>query len=94
MNRQERRNNQRLRDKLQSKVDKMDNTQAIIVEKLAQKLFDDAITEMLPVINDAVFSAMRENRVGEERAYRILEVADKYIAEEGKCRRGGIKSNS
>lgn len=93
MNRQERRNHERLKNKLQTKVDKMDNTQTIIVEKLAQQLFDDAIKEMLPVINDAVFSAMRENRVGEERAYRILDLADKYIEEEGKRRRNGIKSN-
>ena len=75
MNRNQRRQSKRLNEK-QTVVSPMQNR---LVEKLALEKANVYIQHTAKIINQCYFKAMRSNRVGKERANRILDQTEILI---------------
>ena len=81
MSRQERRKIEREKEKLQKKINHLDGNTTKLVEMLAAKKFDNYIKYFKELLSQAVFQAMRENRVGEDRAYKIMNRINEIMIE-------------
>ena len=58
-------------------------SQKRLVEKLANEISDNTIKGLAELINQSYYQAMRSNRVGEDRARKILEQTELLIKLEG-----------
>ncbi|MBU5486492.1 hypothetical protein KQI86_19510 [Clostridium sp. MSJ-11] len=87
MNRQQRKAMQREQNKLEKKLNKLDATSLKMVEVLAMQRFDEYVKLVKELLSGSTYEAMRENRVGEERANRILVRINEIMFEksEGKA---------
>lgn len=81
MSRQERRRNERTKEKLQKKINHLDGNTTLLIEQLAAKKFDNYVKLFKELISQATFQAMRENRVGEDRAYKIMNRINEIMIE-------------
>lgn len=80
-NRATRRREKRTRDEYVKQIDKLNPTQIRIMEVLATKKAEDMMGEMAKVINSCYYKALRKNRVGEDRAQKILDDTEVFINE-------------
>lgn len=86
MNRQHKRSVEREEQKLNKKLKTLDATTLKMVDMLALRKFDDYVKLMKELLSESTYEAMRDNRVGEERANRILNRINEIMFEkaEGK----------
>ena len=81
MSRQERRKIEREKEKLQKRVNKLDKNTLELVDKLAEQRLDTYVKLFKEYLSEATFEAMRENRVGEDRAYKIMNRINEIMIE-------------
>jgi len=82
MNRNKRRETQRVQDKYKKAADKLTPVQLELIDRLAESKANDLVNNIANTITDCFFSAMRENRISEERANHILDRCKELIKEE------------
>lgn len=80
MKREEKRKLKRERDKLSKTINKLNNNQILLVDKLAEERAVDLFKKMEKYIFKVTKETMRENRIGKERADKIIkEIKNKII---------------
>lgn len=79
MNRNARRKAEREHTVYSKAVNKLTPLQTQLIDKLALQKADTMVFNISKIINDCYFKAMRENRVGKERADRILARTEELI---------------
>lgn len=87
MSRKDRREAERDRKKLAKKVERLDSNTTELIEKLAAYKFDNYVKLFKELLSQATFQAMRENRIGEDRANKIMNRINEIMiesVEEGK----------
>jgi len=61
-------------------------SQRRLVQKLANEISDNSLKGIAKVINQSYYQAMRNNRISEDRARKILEQTELLIKLEGEIR--------
>lgn len=87
MSRKDRRELERDRKKLSKKTERLNPNTTELVERLAAYKFDNYVKLFKDLLSQATFQAMRENKVGEDRAYKIMNRINEIMienVEEGK----------
>jgi hypothetical protein len=82
VNRQQKRQQLRQIDKATNEIKKLSPEAIRIIEKYARQEAEEKLEQYKSMVDNAVFNAMRSNRAGEQRAYRIMEQANKLMLEE------------
>lgn len=86
MNRTEARRNQREKEKLCKTVNKLTPNQIKLVDTLAEQKADKLLDVFKRLITESMTKSMRQNRIGLERANKVIEDANKIMdAEVNKC---------
>ena len=66
-----------------NELNNLTSSQIRLVQNLATEISDNSIQSIAKLINQCCYQAMRNNRVSEERARRILEQTEILIKLEG-----------
>jgi hypothetical protein len=81
MNRNKRRQAQRNNEVFSKAVNKLTPLQVKVIDRLADQKAAAKVEYISTVINDCLYSALRENKVGEERAANIINRCEELINE-------------
>jgi hypothetical protein len=82
MNRQQKRQQVRQIDKARVELQKLSPEAIRVIEQYARQEAEEKLDLYKKMVDDAVFNAMRCNRISEQRAYRVMEQANKLMVEE------------
>ncbi len=81
-NRAEGRRIERHQQKLEKELNKLTPNQLKLFNEVIEQRTNETLEIYKKLVDEAVFTALRENRVGEEIANRVMDHANKLIREE------------
>lgn len=79
MGRAEKRREQREFNKAAEEIKRLSPAAIRIIEKYAKLEAEEKLELYKKMVDNAVFNAMRENKIGQDRAYKIMERASELI---------------
>lgn len=71
--------NRQAQRQIKREIEKIKPDTLQFIDNYYKKQAEENLSIFKKIVDDAVFSAMRENHISEERANRIIELAGEYI---------------